>query len=113
MALGVGPDPSATFALDRPTFVYALRLRFTTTPTPAGPATVQMYWRTGSQPFSESERTARFAVAPGKETSATVWINGEVGELRIDPADGACRFELHELTLLRESPDFAAKRKRR
>lgn len=98
-----GNDPYVIFALDRPTFVYAVRIRFTSTNRKNDPATFHAFWKNGEQNFVEHERSLRHIVPSGREWSATIWINSEISHLRLDPDARPCDFEIHELTMLRES----------
>jgi hypothetical protein len=106
----LGDDSYVVFALDRPTYVHAIKLRFTTTNRDHEPIRFQMFWKNGAEEFSESDRNARYAVKPGEETAITLWIGRDISHFRLDPDNAPCHFELHEVTLLQEPEESRAER---
>lgn len=105
-----GHDPYAVFALERPAFVYGLKLQFTVTHASSEPAKLQVFWKNTAQNFSEHERSVRYDIEPGKEKLLVLWINSEISHFRIDPDNKHCHIEVREITLMQESEESRAKR---
>ncbi len=101
---GYGHDPYLIYELERPTLVYGIRLRFTATNAEGAPNRFQFFWKNGAQIFSEHERSVRYDVPSGREKTMVLWIDSDISHFRIDPNNGPCRIEIHEITLLQE-PD--------
>jgi hypothetical protein len=104
-----GHDPYAIFALDRPAFVYGLRVRFTVTHKGNEPVHFQLFWKKADENFSEYERNVRYDVVSGEEKTLDLWINSDISHFRIDPDSRPCRFEIHEITLKQEPADNRAR----
>ena len=104
VGVGYGHDPYLVFALERPTLVYGIRLRFTATNPDDAPNRFQFFWKSGAQVFSEHDRSVRYDVPSGREKSVVLWIDSDISHFRIDPNNGPCHIEIHEITLLQE-PD--------
>jgi hypothetical protein len=108
-----GCDPYAIFALERPVFVYGMKLRFTVTNPANRPAKFQLFWKNSGQNFVEHERWARYDIEPGREKTLIVWMNCEMSHFRIDPDSGPGRIELHAVTLMQKQEGEDSRRERR
>jgi hypothetical protein len=99
---GTGPDPYLVFGLGARRHVLGVRLQYRLD-NGGQPAKSQVYWRDGSRGdgFSEDRRTYHFALKTDP-TSATaiIPINDTIDEIRIDPDERPCRFQIEGLWLL-------------
>jgi hypothetical protein len=102
-AMCEGNDPYVVYALPRPQFVHAVRLRFAVNHTsPPHFAILQAWWmQSGRNEFTPGERNSTFRLPTGShEQTLTLWINDTIDHLRIDPDGKPCQFELREAVLL-------------
>jgi hypothetical protein len=103
---GQGEDPYLVFALKKPQFVQAIRLRYSYGNAASTPATFQMFWKKSAQnEFAEEERnvTLQLKTRP-EEKTLTVVVNDVIDQFRIDPDVRPCVFKIPEITLLVPEP---------
>jgi hypothetical protein len=101
--VATGNDPYLVFTLAKPVPLQAVRLRYRLTlPDRSAFARSAVFWsRAESEPFQANERNFPCCLASGTAWhTRTLWIKDTVQHLRLDPHDGACRFEIESLTLL-------------
>jgi hypothetical protein len=99
---GLGDDPYLVFQLDRPRYVYCVRLRFVLTNPGYNLSTFQAFWmQSGKTQLSDEPSPATYRLcARDAEQTLTVWINQPIDVFRIDPDVKPCHFELREMTAL-------------
>jgi MFS family permease len=87
--------------LDRPQFVYGVRLRYTLTNRAMSRAALQVCWQCENRDLAGAEKKATLHIIPGREPrTMTVCVNDTVDQFSLVPGGGPCRFELHEIMLL-------------
>ncbi len=95
-------DPFVVFALERPQFVHAIRLRYlyAAERDERGGAHGELYWCDSQRnEFSDKERRLTWTTTP-HETERTIWIDDTIDQIRFDPDNRPCEFTLKEVTLL-------------
>lgn len=100
---GSGRDPYAIFQLDRPRFVYGIRLRFRVRPSGGGAVNTQVFWRDGrrGEDFVETERNVWLQPpGDGAETTRTVRVWNTIDAFRIDPAMQPCEIDVAQISLV-------------
>jgi hypothetical protein len=96
-----GDRPHVEFALDRPRFVYGIRLRYTVSDLPAPTAGTRVSWRgRAADDFADTARTWLFEGPAGREQTRTVWPCQELAGLRFEPDGGPCGYRIAEIVLL-------------
>jgi hypothetical protein len=96
---GFGTNPSLTFTLSKPRFIYAIRLKYAYRDTAASVLTVSSKKRDESE-FSEALMPPSMELEPEKFGSVTVWVNDSVKQFRIQPDTKPCIFDLLEIVFL-------------
>jgi hypothetical protein len=116
---GGGGKSSLTFSLGTPRRVYAVRLHYAYLRTASPWPTLRVFWRnSGSEEFSDERTWASTSAGPDQPTWAlvdgriqtdalvrtertlTVWIDGTIDELRLDPDNAPFEFRLSRMELL-------------
>lgn len=101
---GVDRDSSLTFSLDRPRFVYAIRLQFTMdNEDELHYGRFQVLWPSEGkdpwQPYESAEYLLKLRTGP-KVRTQTVWIHRTIDRFYLRPDDGPFALRLHGITLL-------------
>jgi hypothetical protein len=98
---GVGNNPRLTFALDGPTKVYAVRVRYSYGNAADGPARFELAWKKqGQEDFCPPAAGARQSVPrTTEERKVTVWVNDVIERIRIQPDAGPCTFRITGIDL--------------
>jgi hypothetical protein len=100
VARGTGPDPYVVYALPEPTYVRGVRLEFSVATADGAPAASEAFWRLSArEPFSPDARVCELDAASGPR-SETVWVYGEIDEVRLDPDARPCELRLTGIVLL-------------
>ena len=106
---GEGRDSSLTFSLGKPTFVYAVRLKFSMEDRADGHwAQFEALWpRTGEdddpwQPNDLFHCILKLHTGPEVKTQ-TIWINGTIDRFHVRPDEVPFTFQLEEIVLLVKS----------
>jgi hypothetical protein len=122
------PDAWLSFSLDRPRFVYAIRLRCSYEDDMEGMAEPRIAWgkgdaaetRDGEGPGGENGESLRvskvvleirdgIAFREGRAQTVTFWVNSEIDRFRIHPDTKPFAFKVSEIVLL-VPPDDPLKR---
>jgi hypothetical protein len=95
-----GGDPRIVFALEKPQFVHALRLKYSYAEA-NGPAHFRLSWKRNDQAnFDGAGRSVRLELSTGPgERTETVLVRDTVDQIRIDPDDKPCVFTIAEIVL--------------
>jgi hypothetical protein len=102
-AVALDPAPPLVFTLNRPRFVYGLRLHYTLTTANMDRAALEVCWRGQNRHLPISEKKAILHVIPGAAPrTLTVCVNDTVEQFRLVPNRQPCRFALHEVVLLQK-----------
>ena len=91
----VGSHAVLNFTLDRPQYVFAIRLRYAST------CPAQLAWRSAlNQPFLHDAKLQLLPPAGADGTTQTVWIADGLQEFQIALGPSPCELELSEISLL-------------
>jgi hypothetical protein len=115
-----GADSFLGFALDEPTFVCGVRLKYSyrdpdSTEPSLPSASFRATWKREGQLWDAAERTDRIALDPDFQTwgptwrgegTLTVWVNDTIDRFHIFPDDKPRAFRLTEMTLLLPMADY-------
>ena len=98
-----GRDSRATFALPEPIKVAGIRMGYSLDgPQGSGRSFVFSWRATKKDPWAEGrtfkDASVRISIGDGRET--TFWVDDTVGQFRIEPDAGPCKFQVHSITLL-------------
>jgi hypothetical protein len=112
LAKGFGNNPSLTFVLDQPQFVYAVRLRYSYCGTAHAPPEFAVSWaRRNQEQSSKNKRIRRLQLdtdyrdAEGEQEPhvtmkvLTLWVNDTVEQFHIRPDNKPCLFSLSDIIL--------------
>jgi len=95
-----GNDARLVFALERPTFVHAIRFRYELSNGTEGALTPQIFWTSGARPFNE-QQTARLRLErTTREETLTVLVHDTIDRFRFDPDVKPCTFRIRDIELL-------------
>jgi hypothetical protein len=96
-----GPDPWIRFDLTAPVFASGIRLRYGHSNADGAPARFRMAWRRpGQDEFPPDQQYGNWTLLTGPGRTTTVWVDGPVSQIRIQPDNRPCDFTIDELVVL-------------
>lgn len=98
----IGPDPWVRFDLPAPIRVAGVRIRYDHRNDDGAPARFRLAWRPDDRYRAPERQYGDWNLPTGDDRSVTVWIDGPVAQVRVQPDNRRCRFRIRELTLLVE-----------
>jgi hypothetical protein len=102
-----GFSPCHVFSMDKPAYVYAIRIHYRVNHVPENPVTFRLFWvntQAGADP-TECRLTYELLPSPMEKT-ISAWVNDSVDRLGLSVEGEARHFEVREMVLFqkRESP---------
>jgi len=97
-----GPDPWVRFDLPGPLRVAGVRIRYDHRNDDGAPARFKLGWKAADRYDAPEVQYGDWFLPTGDDRTTTVWIDGPVALIRLQPDNRPCRFRLREVTLLVE-----------
>jgi len=100
--VAMGVDPWVRFDLPAPIKVAGVRIRYDHHSDEGGPARFRLAWHSAGQvDFPPEKQYGEWNLETGDGHEVTVWIDDVISSIRLQPDNRPCRFQIRELTLLR------------
>ena len=107
---GTGVDPYMVFALNKPAYLYGIKLKYTVH-NGKKPAPIRVSWkRSGRNEFSLAERNVLVNVETGKENTTIIPVHDAIDRYRIDLGDPTSAIKISEIELVLPPPVLAGRR---
>ena len=109
----LGDDSSLTFLLEKPRYIRCVRLRYRLTHARPDRARFKVSWRNSQEGDSRApESNVIYQIkTPSEECTMSIWINGVIDRLRLQPDNKPCRIEIKNMSLYMDPvnrPSFLA-----
>jgi hypothetical protein len=101
-ARGTGDNPSLLFALNKPQFVYGIRLTCSCDVT-ANPASLHLLWQHSKYndfDYSDHAASQSCRLMRPEETTVTIWVYQTIDHFRVKPECDPCVFRISAIVLL-------------
>lgn len=103
-----GLDPWIRFNLAAPLYVCGVRMRYAHAAANGAPAHFRMAWRGPTLADLPIEpQYGNWNLPTGPDQTTTIWIDDWISQIRIQPDNHPCTFELRTLTLLLPTAQFS------